>query len=581
MSSAQHELLQQACSLLSQNKLLEAVTSLEQIVAEEPSNQQALYLLGQTLAKLKQWQKAIPVLQKVVACDSANAHACYCLAYCFESIKSYAEAMTLYKQVIHLDIDYWKAYTRIANILLSDTQESLAIKYLVEAEKINGPDLDTYKAFSQAYQRLGVYDMAYQYCEHAYDMTPHKDLLAVLIFLSHYNPNKGLVDFRELAEEYNAKFLSGKNSSYEHSQRKIKPKIRLGFVSADFRNHPVSSYLISVFKSINKEDFEIYLYYNGEKVQEQTELLKELADSFSFVKELGDEQLADQIFAEEIDILFDMSGHTSGERLGVFKLKPAPIQITHHGYFGTLAIPEIEHIIADDYLIPKEEEKYFSENIIRLKSFTHADLYAVSDDQSQAPCLSNGYISFAGMNSVRKISKEVIETWAEVMKAVPNSKIQLDSRTLTLDANKEYFYKVFEEAGIKRSRVIIESSLERADYLSNFHKVDCMLDTFPFGGGTSALEALMSGVPVLTIEGDRWVARMGASILKNIGHEELIAENREQFIQKAVELAENTERIAAYRTSLPAALKKSPLNIESFVRDFEFNLKEVYSKLNL
>lgn len=574
------KLLNDSLGLIKKNLLPEAVANLEKLLEFDPANQQGIYCLGQALAKLGKWDKAIPVLKQVAAREQTNIHALYCLAYCLEKSEIYADALNTYKQVIKLDINYWQAYYRLALILLIDQQEVLAVKYLNAALAIQGPHIGIYCGLAEAYKRFGFHDKAYDYCKLAYTLKPESKLLGVMIFHEHYDPNKGLDDFLELAEEYNDQFLCGYLPSYDHSRRSVKTKMRLGFVSADFRNHPIANYLISIFREINKDKFEIYLYYNHDEVTEKTELLMQYSESLKYIQDLDDKAAADLIYQDQIDILFDMNGFTAGERLPIFKLKPAPVQITHQGYFGTLGIPEVDYIIADDCLIRTDEEQYFTEEVLRLKSFVHADLYGVPEQLTEPACLKNGFISFGAFNSPRKVTLEVLNTWIEILKAVPNSRIIFDSNSLVNASNKQYFYDVFDKAGIARERVSLDATNGRTDYLLRINEADILLDTFPYGGGTTSLEAAMMGLAAITMEGDRWVSRMTSSYYHNIGHKELIAKTKEEYITKAIELANDIARIAAYRTALPRELKNSPLEIKSFVRDFENLMKGLAYKID-
>ena len=567
--------VEQAVALIKTDKLTEASSTLQQHLQTKPDDRWALYLLGQTLAKLKQWQPAIEVLSKVLAKELANIQAMYCLGYCYEMTESYAQATELYKKVIKLDKNHWQAYYHMALIMLVDNQEILAERYAEKTLQLCGPHYEVYNVLAEANKRIGIYDKANHYSREAYKLAPNKDLLGVIVYMMHFDPNQGLKDFWYWTTQYHDNYLAHLQPAYDFSKRKPKQKIRLGFVSADFRAHPIASYLIRIFEKLNKDEFEIYLYYNKDDIRDQTKIMQELADEFHFVKEMADQELADLIYQDEVDILFDMSGFTAGERLPVFKLKPAPVQITHQGYFGTLAIPEIDYIIGDEIIIKPGEEKYFSEEVIRLKSFAHAALYGNFEPTAKPPCLDNGYITFGALNSMRKISPEVLETWIEIMRAVPESRIQFDCKVLVIDTNKEHFFEIFERGGISRDRVLIDATVERQDFLAKFNEVDIMLDPFPYGGGTTSLEATMMGVPIVTIEGDRWVGRMTASYYHNLNREELIAQSRRDYIAKAIELANDTERIATYKASLPGQLKDSPLSIESFVADFEEQMKKL------
>ena len=273
---------------------------------------------------------------------------------------------------------------------------------------------------------------------------------------------------------------------------------------------------------------------------------------------------------DRIDILFDLSGHTSGHRLLVFARRPAPIQITWIGYVGTTGLAAIDYLIADRFHVPPGAETQYREKVLRMP-----DGYVCFDPPAEAPPVGplpargSGHVTFGSFNNVPKLSSEVIALWARIVGRVPDSRLLLISPALGSAAVRERITAGFVAAGGDRTRLEIRGSLGRPDLLAAYNQVDLALDPFPYSGGVTTCEALWMGVPVVTYPGETFAGRHALSHLSNVGLTETVAADPGDYVERAVRLAEDLPHLAALRSGLRDGMANSPLcNGERFTPSF-------------
>ena len=360
---------------------------------------------------------------------------------------------------------------------------------------------------------------------------------------------------------------------------KKKKTIRIGFVSGDFKQHPVFFWVSSLLKYFPKEKFEVHCYVNNEE-NPFAESLVSLCNSFTYITQLTDTQLAEKIFNDRIHVLIDLSGHTDLNRLKTFGLKPAPIQITWLGQVGTTGVKEIDYLIADKFLIRKGEERFYTEKICYLSS---GGAYPANDYENlyvnRSLARNDGKIIFGSFNNSNKINATVMETWSEILKSVPESHILISNFSLVDPDYKIELINSFKKLGIDESRLEFELPENKASHLLRFSKIDIALDTFPFNGGTTTHETLMMSVPLIAIEGDRWASRMSADILMSANLSELIAKDRQDYIDRIVHLARSPEQIIYYKQTIREKyLNSAATNMESFSNDFAEEIKNIWEQ---
>ena len=347
---------------------------------------------------------------------------------------------------------------------------------------------------------------------------------------------------------------------YKHNIKKhaAHKKIRVGYISPDIRFHVVAFFSMHFFKSYDKTRFEVFAYANN-KFDAVTKEFEEEIDYLRDILDKPAKEVAAQIVKDEIDILVDLAGHTANNCLEVMAYKPAPIQISGIGWFNSTGLDTIDYFFADKFTDPEGlNEKFFTEKILRLQ---HSHFCYVWHDfpymTAPAPCLKKGYVTFASFNHFAKVTDEMLRVWSKILNAVPNSRLYLKGVTFHENCGLELAKERMTAAGIDVERVEFEDF--NAVYVQCYEQVDIALDTFPYPGGGTTCDALYMGVPVITLVGERHNSRFGYSLLMNMGLEELCAFSVEEYIQKAIELANDKERLREYHLTLRRRMEESPV----------------------
>jgi predicted O-linked N-acetylglucosamine transferase (SPINDLY family) len=336
--------------------------------------------------------------------------------------------------------------------------------------------------------------------------------------------------------------------------------LRLGFVSADLRQHPVGQFLVRTIEALRGDSGPIACYSNSLQSDELTARIRAAADVWREVPGMSDETLAEQIRADGVDILFDLSGHTAGNRLLVFARKPAPIQITWIGYPGTTGLSAMDYILADESQIPAAAEADYRERVLRLpEGYVSYDPPADAPSVSPLPAAERGWATLASFSSPAKISPPVIEVWAEILRRLPQSRLTWIFRGLDCPSVIHRYAGLFAAQGIDPARVDLRGWLPHGELLAQYGQVDLALDPFPYSGGLTTCEALWMGVPVITWPGETFAGRHAVSHLCSVGLTETIAHDRQQYVELAVGLAGDPARLAALRGGLRQRMAASPL----------------------
>lgn len=346
-----------------------------------------------------------------------------------------------------------------------------------------------------------------------------------------------------------------KHNIKKHARHK---KIRVGYISPDIKYHVVMFFSMHFFKSYDRTRFEVYIYANNQHDSTTAEYRLEV-DRFTNILDKPAKEVAAQIMKDEIDILVDLAGHTAGNCLEVMAYKPAPIQISGIGWFNSTGLDTIDYFLADKFTDPEGlNEKFFTEKILRLQHshfcyVWHSYPYMTTP----APCVKKGYVTFGSFNNFVKVTDETLRAWSEILKAVPNSRLYLKAASFHENCGLELAKKRMTIAGIDTERVDFGDFEKK--YIQCYEEMDIALDTFPYAGGGTTCDALYMGVPVITFVGERHNSRFGYSLLMNMGLEELCAFTVTEYIQKAVELANDLERLREYHLTLRRRMEESPV----------------------
>jgi protein O-GlcNAc transferase len=353
-------------------------------------------------------------------------------------------------------------------------------------------------------------------------------------------------------------------------------RLRVGYVGADFRQHSAAHIHGAVIRAHDPEQVAVYVYAGNRYEDRVSALIREAPALAEWVttSSMSDLQLADRIWADRIDILVDCASFTSGGRLITFACKPAPIQATAWGYANGTGLDAMDLFLADGVIVPPQLEHGYSETVVRMSNLLTFDPFLDLPPPGPPPRAKNGYVTFGSYNRVEKISPPILQVWAEVMKAVPDSRIVLKFGGLQGET-AENLVAAFEHWGIARERVECRGHTERDEHLRQYGDIDIMLDTWPHVGGITTLEALWMGVPCVTLLGPRAPSRVSASILTTLGMTDWIAESPEQYLEIA--RAKCAEDLSALRAGLPDRVKASVIgDTVRYTRELEGVYREAF-----
>jgi protein O-GlcNAc transferase len=362
-------------------------------------------------------------------------------------------------------------------------------------------------------------------------------------------------------------------------------RIRIGYVSPDFRRHPVAYFMEPVLENHDRARFEIVCYANVERPDQITKRLREKADLWRDLRGVRDDQAAALVRRDGIDILVDLAGHTAHSRMRMFARKPAPVQVSWLGYPNTTGLAAMDYRLSDAYADPPgAADRLHTERILRLPRGFHCFRPpAEAPEPGPLPMAQGaagaGHPTFASFNMLSKVTPDVVAAWCRILTALPQAHFVLKAPPLADAETRAHFARLFEANGIAAGRVEMLGYLPNpADHLNLYNRIDLALDTFPYNGATTTCEALWMGVPVVTFAGASHVARVGLSLLSNLGLEELVARDLDGYVDLALALARDPDRIAAMRAGLRARMAAAPLlDGPGFTRDLEAAFREMWN----
>lgn len=361
---------------------------------------------------------------------------------------------------------------------------------------------------------------------------------------------------------------------HHRNDRSPDRRLRIGYVSADFRGHPVGHNLLPLFRHHDHAQFEIHCYSDTRSGDEMTTRLRQHADAWRDTVGLPDAELAARIAQDQIDVLVDLATHSAGTRLGMFVRKPAPLQVTWMAYPGSSGLTRMDYRFTDPVLDPPgATDHFYTEQSIRLETFWCFEPPADSPAVRPLPAEKNGYVTFGCLNNFAKVNDALLELWREILEAVPDSRMVLRLPKGKITA------RVREKLGVDPARITGLPAESRLKYLSYYHRIDLALDPFPYTGHTTTLDGLWMGVPVVTLAGPTIASRGSLSILSNLGLTELAVKSKSDYVALAVALAQDPSRLRELRAGLRGRLERSVLmDANRFARQAEAAYRSIWHK---
>ncbi len=495
------------------------------------------------------------------------------LGNAYRDLGQLEEAVTSYRQALELKPTLAEAHSNLGNSLRDLGLADEAIACYRRALELMPSLAEAHSGLGRVLIDHGQLDAAIASYRQSLEIRPdltdvRSNLLQTLNAQSLIQPARSLDE----ARVFGRTVTRGANPPFS-SWMKGEPgkPLRVGLVSGDLRNHPVGYFLESLLGQIDAASIELVAYPTNPLQDQLTARLRPSFSNWVPLRGMTNEAAARQIHADGIQVLLDLSGHTAHNRLPLFAWKPAPVQASWLGYFATTGLAEMDFLIGDPHVTPPEEALHFSEALWRLPEtylcFTPPD---VALDIVPLPALAAGHITFGCFNNLTKMNDAVVSLWAKVLQAVPGSRLLLKTKQLGLTAQVEATCQRFAAQGIAPARLMLEGASPRTELLATYNRVDVALDPFPYPGGTTSVEGLWMGVPVITRKGDRFLSHVGETITHNVGLADWIAADDDDYVAKAVAHTADLDRLARLRAGLRRQVQASPLfDARRFARHFE------------
>lgn len=456
--------------------------------------------------------------------------------------------------------------------------QPLALSHLRQAQGFD--ELARLTALIECSLDVGAMREALTYMQEALTIDPQNALIQnYMLFALPAVP--GLTDqqrkqlYVNWAQTYYDHYSMGK--SYKNSKN-TERKLKIGYVSSDFRQHAAANDLFPLYKYKNKDEFEIYSYSSHPKGDALTDWFRAHSDSWCDVYDLSGVELTEQIQQDGIDILVDCSGHTAGNRLRALSLKPAPIQVSAFGFVFTTGMKAFDYQFSDEIATPPHRVNNFTEKLIHLTSQIHwAPLTAEIRNlpQAEPPCMSQPYITFGSGNGSYKHNDYVLKIWAAILRQVPHSRIHFKHNRFGDEGVQQYFIHALSQEGIDAERILFSGTTPALEHLLFYNTIDIALDPFPYTGGMTTCETLFMGTPIIALDGDG--IRTSQSLLTLVGAPELIAKSPEEYVFKAIALARNPQKIQEYKQNLRKQMERSAImHGRNFTGEVERAYREIW-----
>lgn len=579
-----------------QNRLEPAIASYRQVLSLQPDHVEALNNLGNCLRESGAGAEAIRLYRQALELQPDQSDVLRHLADALEDQGQLAESVELHRRVVASRPDDFDALLRLGNALMkagasreageqyvralalrpksaaaqfdlgcalhAGSQPDKAIAWFREALKVEPSFAAAANNLGSALKDVGRLDDALAAYAQALEIQPdyreaHDNLIYAQLFHPSIERTKLAGEVRQWSDRYAEPLASG---IVPHTNgRSPNRPLRIGYVSPDFRDHVVGRNVLPVLTRHDTSRFEVFCYSNVQRPDAMTERFVESAAHWRDITRVSDSAAAEMIRRDGIDILVDLALHLTHNRLPIFARKPAPVQMTWAGYPGTTGLKAIDYRLTDPYLDPPglNKDELYAEKSLRLPhSFWCYDPLGIDLPVNELPADKRGCVTIGCLNNFCKLNDAMLSLWASLLRAIPSSRLRLLAPE---GSARQWVLNRLGEDGISPGRVTFNRLSPRLEYLSTYHQIDIALDTFPYNGHTTSLDALWMGVPLLTIAGISPVARAGVSQLSNIGMTELIAGSPAQFIQIGSALAADLPRLRAMRQSLRPRLAQSPL----------------------
>jgi protein O-GlcNAc transferase len=584
--------------LSAQHKVDEALTCYQKALRLAPNYTDAHQNLGNIFAARGQPEKAEVCFRQVLALrpDSADAYNCLGNALltqhrCDEAIASYRHALVLspdfaevhnnlgsalcergqlreafvsIQQAIAIMPGFAAAHYNIGNVLARQSRLDEAVESFRRAIALKPDYAEAHNNLGGVFKERGQLDEALACYRQAVALDPtHRDAqsntILTMLNRSDYDAESINAELRRWNRERAAPLAAAIKP--HDNDRSPDRRLRIGYVSSDFNLHSVAFFVTALLEEHDREQFHVTCYSTNYRADEVTIRLQKSADEWRNCATWPDDHLAQHIREDEIDLLIDLSGHTSGNRLLVFARRPAPVQVAYLGFPSATGLDAIDYRLSDSWADPVDANSQCTfDHVVRLPDTAWCFTPLSGGPAVSAPTLAKSNPVFGCFNNFSKVTEHVLGLWARILTCLPGSRLVLKNRAVENASVVHRLQTFFAQRGISATRLeFLAHTLSPLDHLECYNRLDVALDTFPYHGTTTTCEALWMGVPVITLAGSTHVSRVGVSLLTNVGLPECVTQSPEEYVNAAVALASDHRRLTSIRTALREQMLASPL----------------------
>ena len=562
--------------LKEQGKLSDALDSFQRASRLRDDVPILLVNMAEVYSGLERYDEALSYMQKALHLSPDSPDLLNGMGNIHVLRKDPESAKKFYVQALNLRPDFPDAYHNLGIVMRGWDRIDEAVFCFRNALRFNPGMVSALLNLGECLLSAGEEEASVECFRKVLDIDPECSAAADNLLLAmNYDP---AYDQKSLFEEHIRWFGRRPEPvrSFANDPDPRRP-LKIGYVSPDFCRHPAASFLEPLILNHNRDEFKVFCYSQTTHQDQRTEMFKKQAQNWREIERLDDNSAVELIKEDKIDILIDCAGHMNGNRLGIFALRAAPVQISGIGYPNTTGLKSMDYRLTDAIADPPGEADLHTEKLIRLESgFCCYAPPESAPDVSCLPALENGFVTFGSTHTLSRLNKDVLRLWADVLDAVDKSRLLVFRSTLS-DNSISRLRELCVKSGIDPDRIGFRREVPSEGHLKIYSDIDLLLDTFPWSGHTTSCEALWMGVPVITLRGDRHAGRMVSSVLDKIGLREAVAESAEEYVKIARRLTSDLNRLALLRASLREKMKNSELcDGAKYTGCLEKHLREIW-----
>jgi predicted O-linked N-acetylglucosamine transferase (SPINDLY family) len=550
----------------------EAIVACRRSIELRPGDARAHTNLGNAWLRLGKWSEAQAAYRQALERNPGGAAAYDSLGTALSGEGRLAEAVACYEQAMQLAPGFAQAHNNLGNARLAQGRLDAAAACYRKAVELKPDFAEAHNNLGTVCKDQGKLDEALACYRRATElMADYAAAGSNLLYAMLFHPAYDVAALDEAHRNWQTRYAAPLRRSIREPSNDRTPtrRLRVGYVSPDLRDHVVGRNLLPLLRAHDRREIEVFCYSDVTSADAVTGQFQAVSDAWRDIAGMADARVAELVRADAIDILVDLTLHMSGNRLLVFARKPAPVQVTFAGYPGTTGLTAIDYRLTDRCLDPPEsDDRHYSERSVRLRdTFWCYDPQTDQPPVGPLPAMARGHVTFGCLNNFSKITAPSVNAWCEVLRRVDRSRITLLAQP---GGHRQELLDRFAALGIGADRISFVEPRPRPEYLALYQAIDVGLDTSPYNGHTTSLDAFWMGVPVVTLVGRTVVGRAGVSQLTNLGLAELAADTPEAFVRIAVELASDLPRLAYLRATLRERMQRSPLmDAPRFARSVE------------